>query len=120
MRIVAIDWREMSVGRGSPKPVLRLTEGLPVVGELVPILPQYTLDVHHAVWSHFGQRDELMEPKLRYDRIVVEQDELHSPRFLQPLVDRYGKPDFLSVGDQGNRHARGILYTSRISGRVVD
>ena len=66
-----------------------------------------------------GQGDELIEPELGDDRVVIEQDEVFPAGILQALVDRRGESDIPGVGDHGDRYACGVLDAGQVGGGVV-
>ena len=66
-----------------------------------------------------GQRDELIEPAVGDDRVIVEQDEVFPARGLQALIDRAGEPQVPRIGDDRDRHGGGIADPGQVGGRVV-
>ncbi len=53
-----------------------------------------------------AQSDELVEPGVGDDRVVIQQDEEIAPRGLQPLVDGGREAAVLGIGDDRDRHGR--------------
>ncbi len=84
-----------------------------------PARPNSLAPFRTAVDPHFGQGDELIEPEIGDDRVVIEEDEVFAAGVLQALVDRRGEPDILGVGDHRDRHARGVLHAGQVGGRIV-
>ena len=62
---------------------------------------------------------ELIEPSVGDDDVIVEQNEVLAACVLQALVDGRGETAICGVGDDGDRHGRGVLNAGQvISGAV--
>ena len=65
------------------------------------------------------ERDELIEPSVGNDDVVVEQHEVFAARKFKPLVDGCGEPAIYRVADDGDGHGRGVLEASQVICRSV-
>ena len=92
--------------RRSPAPVCRC-------------IPSGPRPLRFATLPGIDQPNQLLQPPIRHDHIIIEQHEVFAACRLEPLVDRCRKPAICGVGNDRHRHIGHVAHASQIVGRPI-
>ena len=65
------------------------------------------------------QPNQLLQPPIRHNHIIIEQHEVLATCRLEPLVDRCRKPAICGIGNDRHRHIGHVAHASQIVGRPI-
>jgi hypothetical protein len=68
---------------------------------------------------HIHQPNQLIEPPIRHNDIIVHQHQILPARQPQPLVDRRRKTEVRGIGDHRHRHGRHVANSGQIGRGII-